>query len=64
MAATTPSEAVLFERYDRLGRRGEEQIGSGMLLSILEVRDRRYETETEEPRVGDFVTRGVFQNER
>lgn len=44
MAATTPSEAVVFERYDRLGWRGEEQIGSGMLLSILEVRGRRYET--------------------
>lgn len=45
-AALTPAvlwAAELLEGYDRSGRRGEEQIGSGMLVGIPEVRDRRYE---------------------
>ena len=43
MAATTPSQAGLFECYDRECCRGEEQIGSGMLLSTPEARDQWYE---------------------
>src|SRR6185436_18270904 len=45
MTSTTPSRAELSEGYDRVGRRGEEQIGNGMLPGILEVRDRWYELE-------------------
>ena len=43
MAATTPSQAGLLECYDRECCRDEEQIGSGMLVSIPEARDRWYE---------------------
>ena len=43
MTATTPSEAGLLEGYDRSRGRGEEQIGSGILPSMLEVPDTRYE---------------------
>src|SRR5688572_14403518 len=43
MAATTPSEAGLFDSHDRECRRGEEQIGSGMLLSDPKARDQWYE---------------------
>ena len=46
MTATTPSKAELLEGYDRSGWRGEEQIGSGMPLSIPEVRATRHERRT------------------
>jgi hypothetical protein len=59
---TTQTE--LFEGYDRTGGRREKQIRSGMLLSILEARDRWYELKTTAGGRQDSVTRGLFQKER
>ena len=45
MTGATPTVTELLEGYDRMRLRREEQIGSGMPLSIPEVRDLWYEAE-------------------
>lgn len=62
MSDATPTATELLEGYDRTGLRGEKQIGSGMLLSILEVRDLRYEAKERGGPREHFVTRLVFQS--
>ena len=64
MSAATPTETELLGGYDRVRRRDEEQIGSGMLLRVREVQLLRYEVRNVRGGGGDFVTPPVFQNER
>src|SRR5688572_9781067 len=64
MTATTPSKTRLCDSYDRVCRRREEQIRSGMLLCTLEVPDRWYERGNVRATVGESVTPAMFQNER
>jgi hypothetical protein len=62
MSDATPTETELLEGYDRTGQRREEQIGSGMLLSIREERDLWYEASERGGSREHFVTRLVFQS--
>jgi hypothetical protein len=62
MSDATPTETELLEGYDRTGLRREEQIGSGMLLSIREERDLWYEVNERGGSREHFVTRLVFQS--
>jgi hypothetical protein len=64
MSSTTPTEAELFEGYDRERRGQVEQIGSGMLPCIPEVPERWYEVRHGGSGGEYFVTPPVFQNER
>jgi hypothetical protein len=62
MSDATPTETELLEGYDRTGLRREEQIGSGMLLSIREERDLWYEAKERGGSREHFVTPLVFQS--